>query len=276
MSQNEIINDINNINEMDDYNTFKTKEEIEAEFKHLAFLHQHDIKNNDDTIFSDSILNGSFETTYIIRTTDETFISFPHITYLVKNLSDFWLFYDAHKNTSNILIESRLVNYIAYATIKYGEDLLIYDAYTCKIKSIYYFCSDFFHIQTNELTINQIKQLFFMYLLICVYAKQLNISWNVNNLIKHIKYNDYNIYIMHDCNVNVFSLIINYIRIQSKTNINSKNVLNIVKYFNDSFSKNAYTTKHAPEIKEWDLNDVSGYEFYIAMTVLKNNNFFVL
>ena len=207
MSQNEIINDINNINEMDDYNTFKTKEEIEAEFKHLAFLHQHDIKNNDDTIFSDSILNGSFETTYIIRTTDETFISFPHITYLVKNLSDFWLFYDAHKNTSNILIESRLVNYIAYATIKYGEDLLIYDAYTCKIKSIYYFCSDFFHIQTNELTINQIKQLFFMYLLICVYAKQLNISWNVNNLIKHIKYNDYNIYIMHDCNVNVFSLI---------------------------------------------------------------------
>ena len=81
---------------------------------------------------------------------------------------------------------------------------------------------------------------------------------------------------MHDCNVNIFSLIINYIRIQSKTNINSKNVLNIVKYFNDSFSKNAYTTEYAPEIKEWNLNTTSGYEFYIAMTVLKNNNFFVL
>ena len=264
------------IQEIETYKILKSKEEIENEFKNLRFLHQHEEKNNDDTIFNDTILNGSFKDTYIIREIDETFIFFPHNTYIVNNLKNFWEFYDSHKDHNNILIDSRLINYIAFATIKYGEDLLIYDAYTSKIKSIYFFCSDYFHIQTNELTINQIKQLFVMYLLILVFSKQLNISWNINTLIKYIKMNDYNIHFEHNPNINIFDMIINYIKIQSQTNANSGNVMKIIKYFDATFSRKAYVAESAPEIEEWDLTNTSGYEFYIAMTVLKNNNFQIL
>lgn len=272
-TKNEIIKDKYLAQEMESYKILKSKEEIENEFKNLRFLHYHEEKNNDDTIFRDTILNGSFKDNYIIREIDETFIFFPHKTHIVKNLKDFWEFYDTHKDHNNILIDSRLINYIAFATIKYGEDLLIYDSYTSKIKSIYFFCSDYFHIQTNELTINQIKQLFIMYLLILVFSKQLNIGWNINNLIKCIKMNDYSIHFEHNPNVNIFDMIINYIKIQSQTDVNSGNVIKIVKYFDCSFSIKAYVAETAPEIKEWDLTNVTCYEFYVAMTVLKNNDF---
>ena len=261
---------------IDPHKVLKSKEEIENEFKFLVFLHQHEEKNNDETIFTETYLNGSFKDTYIIREIDETFIPFEHTTVIVNNLSELWNFYESHKNESNILIDSRMVNYIAYATIKYGEDLLIYDAYTGKIKSIYFFCSDHFHIQTNELTINQIKQLFFMHLLILVYTKQLNINWNINNLIKCIKSNDYNIHFEKDPNVNIFDMIINYIKIQSHTDVNTSNVMKILNYFDSSFSRKAYVSESSPELKEWDLTNISGYEFFVAITILKNNNFRVL
>lgn len=261
---------------IDPHKVLRSKEEIENEFKFLVFLHQHEEKNNDETIFTETYLNGSFKHTYIIREIDETFIPFEHTTIIVKSLSDLWNFYESHKNDSNILIDSRMVNYIAYAVIKYGEDLLIYDAYTGKIKSIYFFCSDHFHIQTNELTINQIKQLFFMHLLILVYAKQLNINWNINNLIKCIKSNDYHIHFEKDPNVNVFDMIINYIRIQTHTDVNSSNVMKILNYFDGAFSRKAYTSESSPDLKEWDLTSMSGYEFFVAITILKNNNFRVI
>lgn len=261
---------------IDPHKVLKSKEEIENEFKFLVFLHQHEEKNNDETIFTETYLNGSFKDTYIIREIDETFIPFEHTTVIVNNLSELWNFYESHKNESNILIDSRMVNYIAYATIKYGEDLLIYDAYTGKIKSIYFFCSDHFHIQTNELTISQIKQLFFMHLLILVYAKQLNINWNINNLIKCIKSNDYHIHFEKDPNVNIFDMIINYIKIQSHTDVNSSNVMKILNHFDGTFSRKAYMPESSPELKEWDLTNISGYEFFVAITILKNNNFRVL
>lgn len=262
--------------EMENNKLLKSKKEIEEEFKNLVFIHQHEEKNNDDTIFNETKLNGSFKDTYIIRATDETFIPFPHNIHIVKSLSDLWSFYDSHKNESNILIDSRLVDYIAFSTIKYGEDLLIYDSYTTKIKSIYFFCSDYFHIQTNELTINQIKQLFIMYLIILVFSKQLNIPWNINNLIKCIKSNDYDYYINHNPNVDLFDMIINYMKIQTQTNINSNNIMKVINYFDSTFSRNAYNSDGAPELKEWDLNGISSYEFYVSLTVLKNNNFRLL
>lgn len=261
--------------ELETYNILKTREEIENEFKNLKFLHQHEEKDNVDTIFNETRLNGSFENTYVLRQKDDTFIFFPYEVYIVKNLKDFWSFYDSHKDTTNILIDSRLINYIAFGVIKYGEDLLIYDSYSSKIKSIYFFCSDYFHIQTNELTISQIKQLFFMYLLILVFSKQLNISWDVYRLIKCIKTNDYNIYFEHNPNIDIFDMVINYIKIQSQTNINSNNIKKIVNYFDSVFSRDAYSTETAPEIKEWNLENITSYEFYIAIIILKNNNFHI-
>lgn len=262
-----------NVDDMETNKILKTKKEIEEEFKNLVFLHTHEEKNNDNTIFNETRLNGAFENTYIIREVDDTFIFFPHVIHLVQDLKDFWTFYDSHKDNNNILIDSRLINYIAYATIKYGEDLLIYDSYTSKIKSIYFFCSDYFKIQTNELTINQIKQLFIIYLLIYVFSRQMNISWNINNLIKCIKSNDYNINIKHNPTLNIFDIIINYIKIQTPSEVNSANIMKILQHFDNSFSIKAYLPETAPELKEWDLEGISGYEFYVAISVLKNNDF---
>jgi len=270
-SNEKILSD--DLTKMDTNKILKTKKEIEDEFKNLVFLHTHEEKDNSDTIFNETRLNGVFEKTYIIREVDDTFIFFPHTIHLVKNLGDFWEFYDSHKDENNILIDSRLINYIAYAVIKYGEDLLIYDSYTSKIKSIYFFCSDYFNIQTNELTISQIKQLFVIYLLILVYSKQMNITWNINNLIKCIKSNDYDIHVKHNPSLNIFDIIINYMKIQSQTEVNTSNIMKILQYFDTSFSVKAYRSESAPELKEWDMKDISGYEFFIAITVLKNNNF---
>lgn len=271
---NEIPSDL--ITSIETNKILKTKKEIEEEFKNLVFLHTHEEKDNSETIFNETRLNGAFKTTYIIREIDDTFIFFPHEVYIVKNLKDFWNFYDSHKDENNILIDSRLINYIAYAIIKYGEDLLIYDSYTSKIKSIYFFCSDYFKIQTNELTISQIKQLFIIYLLILVYSKQMNITWNINNLIKCIKSNDHDIHIKHNPQLNTFDIIINYIKIQSQTEVNTSNIMKILQYFDSSFSTKAYISETAPEMKEWDMNGMSGYEFFIAITILKNNNFRLL
>ena len=254
--------------------TLRNKEEIEQEFKNLRFIHQHEEKNNDETIFNETTLNGSFKDTFILRETDDSFILFPHSTQIISSLSQFWEFYDAHKSTHNILIDSRMVDYIAYATIKYGDDVLIYDSYSGKIMTIYYFCSNHFHIQTNELTITQIKQLFIMYLLVIVYARDLSIQWNINNLIRCIKTNDNLIYNIHDPNANFFNMIINYIGTQQNTTANSRNILKIINYFIKSFSKNAYYPE-CENIEKWNLEGITRYEFIMAITVLKNNDFYI-
>ena len=101
----------------------------------------------------------------------------------------------------------------------------------------------------------------------------MNISWNINNLIKCIKSNDYDINIKHNPTLNIFDIIINYIKIQTPSEVNSANIMKILQYFDKSFSIKAYLPETAPDLKEWDLEGISGYEFYVAISVLKNNDF---
>ena len=49
--------------------------------------------------------------------------------------------------------------------------------------------------------------------------------------------------------------------------------MKILKYFNETFSIDAYTSEGASEIKEWDMSEMTTYEFFISLSILKNNNF---
>lgn len=251
-------------------NPTTSREIIEQEFANLKLLfHNPDpsLMTNDSTIFTNTILNGSFEKTIIIRHIDDTFISFDCTICIVSTLSEFWQTYDEHKDTNNVLIDSRLDHFIAYAAIKYSDNVLIYDSYTGKVKTIYTYVSDLFHIQTNELTITQIKKLFIMYLLVIIYAKALNINWNVTTLIRLIKQ------IYNDSPQDMTDIIITYIKIQTQSSINSSNVKNILILINDAFASSAYESESAPTIKPWDIDNVTGYEFFIALSILRNNNY---
>ena len=244
------------------------RELVEQEFANIKYLfHNPDpsLMSNKSTIFTNTTLNGSFEHTIMIRCIDDTFIHFDCDVFLISSLSEFWKIYDEKKDNFNILIDSRLDQFIAYATIKYGDNILIYDSYVGRVKTIYTYVSDLFHIQTNELTIPQIRKLFVMYLLILVYVKSLNINWNVTSLIHLIKQ------ITNNSPQDMTDIIITYIKIQTQSSINSSNVKNILMLINKHFAYTAYESDTAPVIKEWDIYNVTGYEFFVALSILRNN-----
>lgn len=255
--------------------TLKTKKDIEQEFKDLKFIHQHSAFNNEKTIYTDICLNGSFSQNYIISLVDDLFINFDHIMFIPKNLSEFWTFYESHKHTANILIDSRCINYIAYAILKYDDNVLVYDVYTGYSVCVYAFCSKFFNIQTNEITISQIKQLFITYLLFSVYVKSFDFEWNTLSIIKCIKSNDMKINNSNNINLNIFDVLIDCCKVKTTCEIRTKNIYYIIKQFETYFSSLAYEPNTAPSdiINEWKIKNIQPYEFLVALTVLKNNGF---
>ena len=253
----------------------KTKADIEQEFKDLRFIHQHTIIDNSKTIYKQTHLNGSFKETYLIMENDDIYIDFPHKVFIPSDLSSFWKFYEENRETHNILIDSRLSNYIGYAVIKYEDDILIYDVYSCKVITIYQFASNFFNVQTNEITIYIIKQVYIGYLLFMTFAKSFNFEWNAAVILKKIKAKDFKTLEVKSPDLNLFDVLINCIKVKSPLSISTKNVYKVVSLFQKYFSEDAFTTETAPKNinQEWKLNNVQDYEFLIALTVLKNNDF---
>ena len=254
----------------------RTKADIEQEFKDLKFIHQHPISNNDETIYEPHYLNGLFKRNIIFTMKDDLFINFEHETFIPQNLNDFWIKYEAERSKANIILDSRMTNYIAYATLKYEDDVLIYDVYTGNNITIYAFSSKFFNVQTNEITIHLIKQLFVGYLLFVVYVKQFNFEYNTSIMLKYIKANYNKIHNEQQVNINIFDVLINCAKVKSTTDIRSKNIYQVVRYFEKYFSESAFEPNNESTIdifSEWKLTNVKDYEFLIALTVLKNNNF---
>lgn len=250
-----------------------SKADIEQYFKNVQFVHTHDISDNDNTIFKPIALNGSFTKTIYICENDDLFVSFEHQTIVISSLPEFWDAYTQHINTHNIVLDFRMTNYIAYAVMKYGDDLLILDISTRKVRTIYWYCSKYFQIQTNELTIQQIKQLFITNLLLLTFVRPLNIEWNNIRLIKYIKSNDASI--ASGSLRNIFDMLICYIRIQQSSDVSSKNITQVLSYFNRYFSDMAFTSEKCPRDihSPWNVHNLKLYEFYVALSILKNNNF---
>ena len=261
--------------------TMKTKKDIEQEFKNIKFLHDNSsntnnsLKNNTTTIYTNTLLNGSFKNTAIITIQSDLFIGFNHELFIPNNLSEFWMFYESHEQTHNILIDSRAINYIAYAILKYEDNILIYDVYSMQAISIYAFCSKFFNIQTNEITIGQIKQMFVMYLIMVIFVKSFDFEWNTLSIIKSIKMNDYKINTTNDTNLNILDVLIECCKVKSTSTIKTKHIQYIINQFQIYFSQSAYQSQTAPNntINEWNIKNIQPYEFLVALTVLKNNNF---
>ena len=251
----------------------KSKKDIEQEFKDLKFIHQHEPSSNDDTIYGHVCLNGSFARNCVITLINDSFINFPHEIFIPQSLGEFWTFYDEHRGSCNILIDSRAVPYIAYGIIRYSDDILIYDVYGGACVSVYMFCSKFFNIQTNEISISQIKQLFAAYLIIVIFAKKIGFEWNTPTIIKCIKTNDMKIN-AGEGNLNIFDVIIDYCKVKTAYDISTKNIQYIISQFEAYFTNDAYT--HSCSInplQEWKMNKISLYEFLVALTLLKNSGF---
>lgn len=256
----------------------KTKSDIENYFKTVQFIHSgnNTDRNNEQTIFKNTTLNGSFTKTYLLCEIDDMFIGFNHELIKINNLSQFWSFYNEHRTNSNIVLDYRMTNYIIYAILKYEDDVLIFDVSTGKVKNIYWFCSKYFQIQTNELTLNQIKQLLIAHLLFSSFVSKLNINWNNIQIIKSIKQND-QLILEHDSNKNIFDMLINYIKIQQASEVSTKNISLILSNFNKYFSETAFEASTSPQEinKEWNIPKLKLYEFYVSLSILKNNNFII-
>lgn len=267
-----------------------TLSKASEEYNNLKFLHKHnsqDISVDDELISviekhkkniikpCDNHPNGLFQNTVLIREVDDTFIFFPCQIELIdqNDLQKFWEMYDEYKDCSNILIDSRLNLLISYAAIKYGENLLIYDPYTAQIKTIYYYCSDYFKIQTNELTINQIKQLFILKLLLSHFLYYLEIPWNVNNAVKNIKQINEMNNTSKFSNVTLINALINYVGRKKETIVDRNNIKQLCNLIRENLSIEAFDSKTAQRINKWKIDNLSKYEFYVTLTMLKNSNF---
>ena len=251
----------------------RSKKDIEQEFKNLKFIHCHEPVSNDATIYDHVFLNGSFKNNCVITTTDDLHIAFEHELFIPHTLGEFWDYYNSHKQSHNIFIDSRAASYIAYAIIKYADDVLVYDIYSASCISVYLFCSKFFNIQTNELTISQIKQLFVCYLILVAYAKKIGFEWNTSTVIKCIKSNDKRIN-NGETNLNIFDVIIDYCKAKTTHDISTDNIRHIINLFETYFTGDVYSSScDINPTQEWKLNKISLYEFLVALTLMKNNGF---
>lgn len=212
------------------------------------------------------MLNGIYPETILLREKDDTFIDFKAKVCIIDqyDLQSFWEYYDEYKDNSNILIDSRLRMLIFYGAIKYGDSLLIYDAYVSKIKTLYHFASDYFKIQSNELNIQQFKILFMMKLLFSCFLTEIEIGWNVNLVIKLIKQFE---------NHDMISMMIQYIGLQKQTPVNNAKIIKVISYFKQYFGRSALDPETAPFLTSWKIGDVSMYELSVALSMLRNSNF---
>lgn len=210
--------------------------------------------------------NGLYDKTVLIRENNDTFVFFDCEILIIdpSDLQSLWEYYNEYIHKANIVIDSRLCYLIFYAIIKYGDNILIYDPYVIKIKTVYNFCSDYFKIQNNELNIYQYSILLIVKLIISFFMSSLDIKWNVNDVIKQIKSHH---------NYEIIDILLQYVGLQKPTNKSMKNVDAIIKYFQSYFSASTLDINDAPILTKWNIPNTNIYELVMAFTMLKNSNF---
>lgn len=259
-------------------NNNATIENILREYKNIILSHKsynntqnitidEDMKNYVSTFKNTNPhLNGLLIDTMMFREINDTYIPFSCFIEIInpRNLHEFWIKYNEYKETHNVIIDSRLILLITYAILKYNDDVLIFDPYTLKIKNIYQFTSDHFKIQTNELSITQIKYVFIIKLILTYYLRNIDISWNMNYIIKHLKQNT---------NISFIDILINCIGVQHTSDVNINNILTLSNKFIQYISINMLNENNCLFIDEWNIKNLTCFECYISLLILKNNNF---
>lgn len=247
------------------------------EIRRLLINEQYRTTNNNmeslviNNIVHRKLSNGSYKNTILIRSINDTFVAGNCNVILINTLSSFWETYYSNANNVNILIDSRLVIYIMYATICYGDDVLIYNVYSNTVKTIYEYVSESFHIPQNQLSISMIKLLLIHYALITVFLKSYSLEWNTTAIIDQIDNYYRKYYIEHDMHISQLDIMLHYIKIKASSNANVTNVKKLIRYFMHIFSNCMFTSECNNIIAaEWDIADTTIYECYIALTLLKN------
>lgn len=251
----------------DDYhlNMFKF-DDMGSEIPDLSFLKQTEEITSIHMSLKDKRINGTFLNTILIREVDDTYIPFQTNVKIVRNLTELNTIIECYCLTNNILIESRLLTYISYLTVFYGDELLIYNVNTLSVQTIYEFYAHNFGVQSNELTLTQIKQLFMTYLVTSIFLKDLRLTWNINNVIQSIKIN-----IIGKRNDIIKSetldVLINYYKIPKPGKLSLYNVIHLCKLFHSTFSKGI------DNLQPWSLEGFTMNELYASLMLLKANQF---
>lgn len=260
-----------------------TPEIIEAEFKNILAIHSRSGDNVNEQLFPNAILqhrthrNGSFAKTVIFREIDDTYIGFPHQTILISstNLTKFWFYYEKYKVDHNIVLDSRLQLLIMYATIAYADELIVYNAFTTRVVSLYDYCSDLFKITASELNIRQIQELFIMKMIISYYLYDQNIPWQVNQIMNNLK--ELHTYsAIGASKKTIIDIMVNYIRCGAVNNFDRNNVETLFKRFHTYFSSKAYSLAqrgHDIIISKWNIRDLTIEDVYVTFMLLKEANF---
>lgn len=216
--------------------------------------------------------NGFHEHSYLIREIDDTdtflestdVVVFPEL-----NLSKFLQFYDEHHDEHNIYIDSRLNGFVLYAFIKYTDDVIIFDPFVNKLKTVYYYIADVYHVQTVEFNEEQLKVFFKLQLLFTVYLPKIHLTATTNEIVAHIKH----LYNSRSKNITIDSSI-NALGIPEQSNPNVQAVMELMQRIHESFSRSAFEDYSKNIIcKEWEIERMTPYHVYQALCTLREREY---
>jgi hypothetical protein len=179
-------------------------------------------------------MNGSYATTLFVCLAENIYVNFPCIT-LIRRDVDFKQ--PITCDCKNIVFDSRLELTILYNFLINPHEILVYDIYKHKIYSVHLFLSEKYCI--NPYSANQVFAI--CYLILHHYFDYLNFK-NKNLVGK-----------------NVIDVLINAIGPQHHSEYNTDNVNATIEFFNS-----LHLHPKPPKVNR--------YEFYIALTLLKNSN----
>jgi len=260
--------------------TFKQLEQAQTEYKKII-RSMTNVKSKQKVNTNIGIhLNGTFNKTLIFREFDDTFIPLNQndvaiVTIAYTNTSDFFKIYDDHKSYTNIIIDSRLILHIMKAVVKYGDDILVYNAYSGIFKTVYGFYSELFRIQLSELTINNIKQISAAYILFQHVLKSVpGIDWNINTLIKHIRQSN-DEYKNNNLGIALVDAFIKFVGIQKEQTRNIEGVRNISRIITENMSQKAYDSAFTGNVDLTTIEHITSSEVYAALMLLKSSSFSV-
>jgi hypothetical protein len=181
---------------------------------------------------------------------DKIFVNFIFHQQIIHDDDDFKKSFESN---INVIFDGRLIYTILWQAIFSPNDLLIYDIYKHKIYTIYIYFQEKFDIK-NCVNSSLIEIFSLSYIVLNFYFKYLNFHISPQKIISNL--------ILSERIDSVIGNILNVIGPQPEEKISAntqQNIRRIIEFFDDSF--------------EGEIPSVSRYEFYIALSAMKNSNF---
>ena len=170
-------------------------------------------------------VNGSYNSSIIIREVDDTYIFIKNHRVVIANHLDFNALDTVVKTNPlcNVIIDGRLTNMLYYGIMKHHDNLLVYNITNRKVSTIYSYIADIFKVRLSQLSLNGLR-LWAMILYIdgvCLNGK-LNVQ--PNDLLKYITANNYS------SNRLTFNYIIDNINDNTQTTMNKRTLKTVHDY----------------------------------------------